>query len=150
MHRRKKVSVANFKLFGGLSGTIDESCNIFVELNPALIVKIHHVPGLVILELYVSLQFRRQAEMLHRKLGSEERRRGIEIPVFNFDQEVRVGDHRLGEIRLHVRRPRETSSPSTAAARRRASRPVPLSGAAARIVVILVQAETQFFVIIGV
>src|SRR5262245_16303644 len=138
--------------WSGLRGEIGRALNKFgdviVQRDAILIAQIHHVPGAVVIQLDVLLQFGRQTEVRHGKFGREKRRRHVVVPVFYLHQQSGIGEHRLREVVLRVRRAREAASSSSSPAACRA-RPVPASSAAA-VVVLFVLAEFQLIVVVHV
>src|SRR5262245_47379193 len=88
------------RLRRGIGRALDKLSNVIVQRDAILIPQIHHVPGVVVIQLYVFLQFGRQPEVRHGEFGCEKRRRHVEVPVFHLHQQFRIGDHRLREVVL--------------------------------------------------
>ena len=117
--------------------------DVVVQVDAILVVQIHHVARAVVVERDVLLQVGRQAEVRHRELRGEKRRREIVVAVFDLHEQLRIRDHRLCEVVVNVRRAREKS----AASRPRATRPVP-ARVAGGVVIDAVLAEFQLVVVV--
>src|SRR5580700_3155500 len=87
-----------------LRGGLDEGGHVGFQLGQVFVVQIHHVSGVVVLQVDVFLEFFGQAEVLHGVFGGNERSGQIVQTVFDFDLKVRVGEYGLNEIAFHVRR----------------------------------------------
>ena len=85
-------------------------------------VQIHHVSGGVVVEMDPPAQILGQQEMVHGVFRREERCGHVEVPVLDFDLQLRAREQRCDQVVFHARR-----SGKSAATVRLAVLPVPVA-----------------------
>ena len=102
LSRAACCSVRTGRLWFG--SAIDKAGDIGFQLGQIFVADVHHVPGLVILQVNVLAKILRQPQVVHGVFGGQKWRGQVIDPVFHFYLEVRIRNHGAHQVALDIRR----------------------------------------------
>src|SRR5580700_10636382 len=108
-----------------LGCVIEEGSYVGLQLCQIFFVQIHHVAGVVILQLDILLQVFRQAEMSHGEFGGKKGCCQVVESILDFDVKMRIGYQGIDQIFFDVGSTGESVLAVTAGAL-----PIPLAASA--------------------